>query len=101
MSFPLYDKLVKELKSNSIELSRDDLNALCCSISQADLDHSKMIFAIIYHHALINKGKINKHKCPYSSKKVSNKGGILVEIKNLPKELIKILYIYVRNASKQ
>lgn len=88
--FPYYDDLVK--RSSDIE---DDWKSMCSLFVGLDKDKLSLLFAIIYHHSLINGGTVNN--IPYKGKTHKNGRGIIIHGKDVPDDLKKIIQVYMND----
>ena len=91
MSFPLYDSLKTTCNKNKVLI---DIGTLCTSIGNFPIEHSNIIFLLIFHHFDINV-KNKKTKLPYRGKSFLGGKGAMFVINNLPKELMLILNRYI------
>ena len=90
-SFPLYDDLIKE----SRELpSGSDVQKMSTIINSLSKDNMDVIMALIYHHSLVNGDHI-QGKTPYNGKIFDGTRGVKYQIKDLPADLLKILWLFI------
>lgn len=82
----LYDTL----KSNIDTVTNIDWNELINIINNMQRDDHEIIYALIYHHYKTTGQKCNALMSIKGSK------GIIVKINNLPLDLQKIIYLYVK-----
>ncbi len=88
---PTYNQLVKEaaeLKENP-DLSK--MSTIINSLSQPKMND---VMALVYHHAIL-KGDYISGKTPYNGKIFDGTKGVRYQLKDLPPELLKILWIFI------
>lgn len=74
-------------------------NSHCTTITRLNKDHVTIIYLIILHHYNLNNN--HKTELPYNCKTISNgKGVIIKKIDNLPEDLQKIIYQYLKIVSE-
>lgn len=89
--FPLYEELAQ--KSNNLTV---DMNKLSTLVSQLDGPRSEVFFSLIIHHA-IKTGRPLPKNIPYDGKMFFGNAGIQFKNKDLPIELLKILFVFAQN----
>lgn len=115
MDFPLYDKLVSQIKTRDKPVP---LHQLCSTINSLPRDHLTNIAALIYHYyiietmstkhitmeeaiGLLTKKTTKKKPIPYGGKTIGNTGkGIMFTVEKLPVDLQAIIGQYLIVISK-
>ena len=92
MEYPLYQELEKKSSDSSEKENLEDLRFKLNSLE--DLKTIEIIWSLIIHHSIIN-GDFKEDRIPYNpsshDKGLSNQ----YQIKDLPKKLLRILWIYL------
>ena len=94
--FPLYDHLAD--KASKVEIKWDPVleKCVCSTLTALSKDHAEMVFAIIFHHALLNGHKVDKRKrIPYGGKNAVQNIAAIIELKKIPEELQNIIFVYL------
>lgn len=90
--FPLYDLLAKEVKENKgTECNAQKISAIVNSLSKEKME---VVMALIYHHSLLCGDHV-PGKISYGGKIFDGTKGVKYQIKNIPNELLKILWLYI------
>ena len=88
--FPLYDEL-SAIKTTDIP----DPGKLSILLNKLEKDKREIVMALIYHHAIMTKVFNQDRLVPYEGKMFGGMSGISMKIKDLPNDLVRILWIYV------
>ena len=86
--FPYYDELLE--RSKSVE---DNWKSVCPLFIKLDNENLSLLFAIIYHHGLLNNNPVES--IPYKGKTNKNGRGIIFNGKDIPDDLKKIIQVYM------
>lgn len=97
MEFKIYDELKKAIELEGIDWNNELDSEFRATINRLSLEHRKIIYAIILHHARING---NNASIPYRGKKGYGGKGVTFDCKNLPIDCIKILIKYLQTVTK-
>lgn len=94
--FPLYDSLLKESRENKEikEISSSNIQKMSTIVNSLTKDKMDIIMALIYHHSLVNNNYV-QGKTPYNGKIFDGTRGVKYQIKDLPVELVKILWLFI------
>lgn len=95
--FEIYDNLLHEINTTtSGGSSISDVGKLSNILNGLPREHSEIVFALIYHHSLVENKGVTFQKTPYSGMPVHGGKGIIYKIHNLPPRLISIISAYVK-----
>lgn len=105
-SFPLYDRLLKNVRENSDPYSYVDLEPLALTISNipkqmdsvSSHKHLFNIAGLMFHHEVITNG-MPLTPTVFNTKIFPGGKGLIVTVKNLPKTLQQIIAEYIKENS--
>ena len=89
--FPMYDQLVKDALNLKEQPNSQKMSAL---VNALESDKLNQAMALILHHSIVN-GNYIQGKTPYGGKIFDGTKGVRYQIKDLPSDLCKILWIFI------
>lgn len=102
INFPIYDQIVNI--SNNYDQKLFSNNLLSKKINKLDHSHKETIYLIIKIY-MINNEKSSPLNLPYNGKILSisehQEQNIEFDLENLPKELVKLLNIFIKEIIKK
>lgn len=101
INFPIYDQLVNISKSYDNKLYTNNL--LAKKLNNLEQSHKETVYLIIKIY-MINNEKSSPLNIPYNGKVLSMVGqeqNIEFDLENLPKDLIKLLNIFIKEIIKK
>ena len=91
MSLDIYEKILKILPNNILEINRENKLKLMSDI-ETNRDTHEMVFAIIRKYQISHN--TNTKTLPYQCRWLKTKSGYKFELDNLPNRLVYILIKY-------
>jgi len=89
-TFPLYQQL------SNCQQKENNWDKICATINNLSLAESEIIYALMYHHHIINDSDKNDRKQTLYGSRICNGGkGLIFTVKQLPESLQKIIANYV------